>query len=136
MTRYRLTTNPPSDFDDLKAGKVALAFCSREHPDVRLLDTLDQQRAWIAVDGIVLPKGALLTHITTQRREDPMETGVPDVEAHTSDRIGSKPINAVITVPQLMKLVAEGRASLDCSSGRDPNLCLMRRKASGFSPEI
>lgn len=122
MARYLLTTNPTSEFDDLKAAQIALAFSSRESPGVRLLDTLDRRCAWIAMDGIVLPRGALLTHITTQCRNDAMEPCVPEVEALTSDNVYSKRINAAITVTQLMRLVAEGRASLDSSSGRDPNL--------------
>lgn len=121
MGRYQLTTQPIIEFDDLKVGLVSLVFSALEHTRVRLLDT-HSQREWIAVGRVVLPKGSLLTHITPQRREDLMEPDVQDIEVRSCDKVGGRPIKAFITVQQLMCMVADGVARLDCSSGADPNL--------------
>lgn len=101
MARYQLTTQPPVSFDDLKAGQVALMLSAGSEPPVRLLDTIDLRREWVVAQGIVFPKGALLTHITAQQGEVGAEEDLFRVEVRPRDHIDAKPMQVSISASQL-----------------------------------
>ncbi len=54
MARYLLTTNPPTNFDELVAGQVALRIAAATDPHAKLID-LNEECEWGVIDNRVEP---------------------------------------------------------------------------------
>lgn len=69
-----------------------------------------------------LPRGALLTHHTTQNREDELEPSVPEVEVRAFNSRFAPILNVTINAEQLSELIEKKVVEFDSTSGRDPEL--------------
>jgi len=76
------------------------------------------------IDQLVslLPKGAVLIHITPREKGTVMEDDVPGIEVRQFDSVNAPLLDIKMTASQLKLLVARNIAVLHSSSGNDPGL--------------
>ncbi len=112
--RYMLQASLREGHEGLAAAAEA---ANAAFPDVEPLDVAAYVAEDVELEGVRIPIGATVTRITTQRKKDPMD-GAPEAEVSLRGRILDIPLSG----RQVERMRVLGLLSLDCCSGRDPEL--------------
>lgn len=108
----RTTTNPGRTTE-----RAAAEDANRAFPDVEPLDLSAAGSDDVSLEGVAIPRGALVTRISPRRHGDPQEEA-PQVEV----TLRGKRLPVSLSVSQFERMLLLGHLYEESTSGRDPGL--------------